>query len=106
MDPSRGARVACQQQRVRLLGAEPLVLALPEHAALGRRRQRQVRERRAQVEPGSADDERESAAREDVVDRAVREPRYAPTDIVSVTGVMPTSRAGYGGAAVRIGIPA
>ena len=49
-------------------------LPAPTDVRLGRRRELQVGQRRAQIETGPADDDRSSTAREDVVDRLVREP--------------------------------
>src|SRR5262249_57247081 len=66
-----GRRVALGEERVRALRAQLVVDALPALALArsGRRRQLEVGERRAQIEPRAADDDRRPPGRHDLVDR-------------------------------------
>ena len=63
----RRRRIALGEQRVCLLGPEPVVDPRPALALAGRRRrrQRERRQRRAQVEAGAADDDRRAPGSED-----------------------------------------
>ena len=88
--------IARGEQLVRRLGAG-VVDRRPALALAGRRRRRELErgQRGPEVEPGAADDDRRAAAREDLVDRRVREPLVlADRDVRRRAGTTPTSRAG------------
>ena len=71
---SRG-RIALRQQLVGPLGSDAVVQALEPLASLGRYsgRKPEIRQRRAQVQTGPADDDRRASGREDLVDSRMRE---------------------------------
>ena len=80
MHARRCRGIALREQRMRGLAPELVVHAFPPFALPRRRRRRklEVRERRAQVEAGAADDDRRPARGDDLVDRLVRESLVAP----------------------------
>jgi hypothetical protein len=99
--------VALGEQRVRALRPELRVERIGPLAQPRRRRRRQVEvdERRAQVEPRPADDDRQPPGRERLVDRRVREPLVLADRELVPSSRIPTSRVGSSGCAVRISSP-
>ena len=93
--------VTLREQRVRRVGAEPLDLLLPMCAA-PLRRDRELRQRCAEVEAGAADEDRDFRG----VDRRVRELLVAAHRHILLERDDADELRRVSGAAVRIGMPA
>src|SRR5207244_12672766 len=79
MHACRGRRIPLGQQCMRAFGAQLVVDRLPALALprCRRRWQLEIRQRRPEVEPRTADEDRSSPGGDDLVDRRVREPLVA-----------------------------